>query len=238
MFIEKDREVADTVYTFKKREEVKSGVRAFKRKINGEEVIFVQGLDGIDKDSQTEFVQLIEQELEGGKITKAEARFLTPDNKTWFNIIQRSRKGSNVPMGQYVAYSTKMDELASLSYVARRALVSGKTEFLVSVSSSKAPNAIYEQLMKSFIRGVVMPQNKEENKDDCGLTIFVNVEEYNEQSKKLVKKMEQNPKAYGCKHGSYFGQNEEDYRESVYYYESLPASQITKKEAVEKKMVM
>lgn len=233
MFIEKEHDVLDTISTFKKAKDLATGVKVFKRKINGKNIMFAYGMEKIAKEDQPEFLQAISMEFGDGKIEEAEARFLAADNETWFDVVQRARKDSGSVFGQYVACTPWHKDIASLSYVGRRALISGKTEFLVSVSSQDAPAGVYDQLLKAFVNGVVLPVNNAEHNVDRGLTMFINSEEYNTQSKELVKNVIQNPKVYGCKHGGYFGQNEEDYKESVYYCETMPAAQEVKKESFE-----
>ncbi len=233
MFVEKEKNLVGSIYAFKKQENYIVAVRAFRRKINGEDIVFVSGLEQVSDDDKELFVNSIKLEVGNGEIRKAQAKYLALDNETWFDIVQRKRKNSVVPFGEYVAVSPDKKDIASLHYVGRRALISGDTELLVSVSNSPdAPESVYDQLMKTFVDGVAAEVNKSE-KRSSGVSIFFTVEDYNKQSQELMKRVEDSPKTYSCKRSGYMGQHEEDYSESVYRIDTVPAALEEKKDKFE-----
>ena len=97
MFVEKEKNLVGSIYAFKKQENYVVAVRAFRRKINGEDIVFVSGLEQVSDDDKELFVNSIKLEVGNGEIRKAQAKYLALDNETWFDIVQRKRKNSAVP---------------------------------------------------------------------------------------------------------------------------------------------
>ena len=222
MFVETKKNMLDTVRIFKKQEQNISGVTAFKRK----GVIFVGGLEKIDEQDRSSFLDAIKFELGDCDMKSSKATFLAKDNETWFDVVRRARGKSGVlPIGEYVAMSPEKESLASLFYVGRRALISGKTEYLVSVSNKdNVDSSIYDQLVFSFVNDVAQATNAEEKNESFGLSFFVTAESNNKQAQELTQRMANNAKAYGCKEVGYFGQDPEDYQDKVFRAETLPAT--------------
>ena len=238
MFCVKKKNFSGAVYSFKESEKHEISVDAFKRiGKDGEPVVYVKGLEKIDESRKENFLREIQFELGSTKIEPAMAEYLASNNETWFNIFQRVNKNSALPEGRFVARNLNNEEIASLGYSSRGALISGKPEIHISLSSKYAPNGVYDQLLYSFVQSM----NNEfcssglSGKGEYGFTGYFSVGEEDMQGCDLVKKMESNPKKYNLKSCSCLGQSEEDYSEKQYCFKTLPVQKEDKYEVIQDK---
>ncbi len=242
MIFTKAKVFNNTVYGIRETDQHDICVYAFKRidKETKEPIIYVRGLEKIDESRRDSFVDAIKFEMGDAKIEKAKAEFLASNNETWFNIIHKtSRRGNDDQLrdGKFVAVTDKGEKLASLTYGISSALITGKPEAHISLSSSYAPNGVYDQLMCSFVDE--MRKEFCVSKSSTGFGIYITTWEENIPATDLVKKLSgtsgesKNANKYGLKSCSYLGHNEEmgDSSETTYYMETLPLSKENDHEA-------
>ena len=218
MFIQKEKTILDEVYSFKKGEQYLDGVKAFERvDEQGNKIIYIKNLENVLDEDKTQFLSAIEGQFGNAPTKRAEASFLSAGG-IWFDVLKIENKKSAMPFGQFVATDKQGKVLATLSYVSSKALLSGKTQYLPTVSNDDVEDCIYEQLFLTFMEEEVEKTRKLEEKMFGSTELYMAVEHGNKKGEILAKNICNNPRKFNCSKAEYFEQNPEEFSESTYLF--------------------
>lgn len=218
MFIQKEKTILDEVYSFRKGKQYLDEVKAFERvDQKGNKTVYIDNLENVLDEDKVEFLSAIKAQFGNAQIKKAEASFLSA-NGVWFNVEKIENKKSVMPFGQFVATNKQGKVLATLSYVSSKALLSGKTQYLPTVSNDKVEDCVYEQLFLTFMEEEVEKTRKLEEIIFGNTEIFMSVERGNQKGEFLAKNICKNPQKFNCSKAEYFEQNPEDFSEATYLF--------------------